>query len=93
MATEAIQALPQGSDMKQQIISMTQRMINIKKETDHLHQETHRILQEKANSGEKQLLMPETQHFVEDYFLTHKPELQAVRAFFLSPFPFLVIEL
>lgn len=64
--------------MKQNIINMTKTMINIKQETDMLLRETHQILQEKANSNEKQASMSETERFVQDYLLSHKPELEAV---------------
>ncbi|KAK4497237.1 hypothetical protein PRZ48_011687 [Zasmidium cellare] len=78
MAKSGVDVPRKEDNMKQNIINMTQTMINIKEETDRLLQETHRILQEKATSNEKPLSMPETQHFIQDYVLSHKPELEAI---------------
>lgn len=78
MAKPGVEASRGESDVKQNIINMTHTMINIKQETNMLLRETHRILQEKAISNEKPLSMPETDHFVQDYLLSHKPELDAV---------------
>lgn len=78
MAKSGVEASEKQNDMAQNVLNMTQTMINIKEETDRLLRETHRILQEKATSNEKQSSMPETQHFVQDYLLSHKPELEVV---------------